>query len=58
VSLYLVTPLSGRDPQQYLVAGVLIVIGIILFFITTLINKQMGLKGQITDPSHLADAPD
>jgi APA family basic amino acid/polyamine antiporter len=58
VSLYLVTPLSGRDPQQYLVAGVLIVIGIILFFITTLINKQMGLKGQITDPSHLTDAPD
>jgi APA family basic amino acid/polyamine antiporter len=58
-SLYLVTPLSGRPAQQYLVAGVLIVIGIVLFFITTLINKQMGLKGPgITDPSHLADAPD
>ncbi|MDF2823845.1 MAG: amino acid transporter [Mycobacterium sp.] len=56
-SLYLVTPLSGRPAQQYLVAGVLIVIGIVLFFITTLINKQMGLKGQITDPAHINDAP-
>ena len=57
-SLYLVTPLSGRPGQQYLIAGVLIVVGIVLFFITTLINKQMGLKGEITDPSHLTDAPD
>ncbi|CAN5615026.1 APC family permease [soil metagenome] len=57
-SVYLVTPLSGRPGQQYLIAGILIVVGIVLFFITTLINKQMGLKGQITDPEHLADAPD
>jgi len=57
-SLYLVTPLSGRPGQQYLVASVLIIIGIVLFFVTTLINKQMGLKGQITDPAHLNDAPD
>lgn len=56
-SLYLVTPLSGRPAQQYLVAGVLIIIGIVLFFVTTLINKQMGLKGQITDPAHLEDKP-
>jgi amino acid transporter len=57
-SVYLVTPLSGRPAQQYLVAGVLIIIGIVLFFLTTLINKQMGLKGQITDPAHIADKPD
>ncbi|MET0896639.1 MAG: APC family permease [Mycobacterium sp.] len=57
-SVYLVTPLSGRPAQQYLVAGVLIIIGIVLFFVTTLINKQMGLKGQITDPAHIADRPD
>jgi amino acid transporter len=58
-SLYLVTPLSGRPGQQYLVAGILIVIGIALYFLTALINKQMGLKGPgITDPAHLADAPD
>jgi amino acid transporter len=57
-SLYLVTPLSGRPAQQYLVAGILVIIGIVLFFVTTLINKQMGLQGQITDPTHLADAPD
>ncbi|MGB3485429.1 MAG: APC family permease [Mycobacterium sp.] len=57
-SLYLVTPLSGRPAQQYLVAGVLVVIGVLLFFITTAINKQLGIKGDITDPTHLADAPD
>jgi basic amino acid/polyamine antiporter, APA family len=57
-SVYLVTPLSGRPGQQYLIAGILIVVGIVLFFVTTLINRQMGLKGQITDPEHLADAPD
>lgn len=53
-SLYLVTPLSGRPAEQYVIAGVLIVIGILLFFLTTVINKQMGLKGEITDPERLA----
>lgn len=58
-SLYLVTPLSGRPATQYMVAGILVVIGVVLFFLTTLINKQSGLKGPgITDPTHLADAPD
>ncbi|WP_197378709.1 APC family permease [Mycolicibacterium mengxianglii] len=59
ISLYLVTPLSGRPAQQYLVAGILILIGVVLFFITTLINKQLGIKDPgITDPTHLAEAPD
>ena len=33
-SLYLVTPLSGRPAQQYLLALILVVIGIVLFFVT------------------------
>ena len=59
LSLYLVTPLSGRPVQQYLVAGVLVLAGIVLFFVTSLINKKMGAEGAgITDPVHLGDAPD
>ena len=58
-SLYLVTPLSGRPGQQYVLAGILIVIGIVLFLITQLINRRLKVRGAgITDPTHLADAPD
>jgi APA family basic amino acid/polyamine antiporter len=58
-SLYLVTPLSGRPVQQYVLALILIGIGIALFGLTTLINRQLGVRGAgITDPLHLADAPD
>ena len=58
-SLYLVLPFSGRPAQQYIVAGGLVVIGIVLFFVTQLINKQLGIKGgRITDPTHLGTSPD
>ena len=58
-SLYLVTPLSGRPGQQYLLACVLIAIGILLFFLTMAINRQVGIRGAgITDPTHLGSAPD
>lgn len=59
VSFYLVTPLSGRPGQQYLLAMILIGIGIALFFLTMLINRQLGIRGPgITDPTHLGSAPD
>ena len=58
-SLYLVTPLSGRPGQQYLLALILIAIGIVLFFLTMLINRQLGIRDAgITDPTHLGAAPD
>jgi basic amino acid/polyamine antiporter, APA family len=58
-SLYLVTPLSGRSGVQYLLAGILLLIGIALFGVTLLINKQLGIKTEgITDPTHLAETPD
>jgi amino acid transporter len=58
-SVYLVTPLSGRPGQQYVLAAILIAIGIGLFLLTQLINRQLGIRGAgITDPTHLADAPD
>ena len=58
VSLYLVLPFSGRPVQQYVVAGGLVVIGIVLFFVTQAINKQLGIeKAHITDPTHLGSGP-
>lgn len=57
-SLYLVSPLSGRPGTQYLLAGILLLIGVVLYAITAMINKQLGIKQGITDPTHLAEAPD
>jgi amino acid transporter len=56
-SLYLVTPLSGRPGQQYLLALILVGTGIVLFFVTMLINRQLGIRDAgITDP-HLGAPP-
>jgi basic amino acid/polyamine antiporter, APA family len=58
-SVYLVLPFSGRPHQQYVLAGLLVAIGIVLFFVTQVINRQLGIRGPgITDPVHLGDAPD
>lgn len=57
-SLYLVTPLSGRPGQQYVLAGILIAIGVVLFFLTMAINKQLGIREGIVDPTKLGEAPD
>jgi basic amino acid/polyamine antiporter, APA family len=57
-SLYLVTPLSGRPGQQYLLALILIGIGVMLFLVTMLINRQLGIRDAgIKDP-HLGAPPD
>lgn len=58
VSLYLVLPFSGRPAQQYIVAGGLVAIGIVLFFVTQAINRQLGIRdNHITDPTHLGAGP-
>jgi amino acid transporter len=58
-SLYLVTPLSGRPAQQYVLALILVGIGILLFLLTMAMNRQLGIRGAgITDPTHLGSAPD
>ncbi|MCV6980433.1 APC family permease [Mycolicibacterium pulveris] len=58
-SLYLVTPLSGRPAQQYILALVLVGVGIVLFFVTMVINRRISVKNAgLFNETHLADAPD
>ena len=52
--IYLVTPLSGRDGAQYVIAGWLLLIGVVLFFVTVLINKHLGISpSRHRDMEHL-----
>jgi amino acid transporter len=48
---YLVTPLSGRDPAQYKVAGILLVVGVILWALTRFANKALGGETADSDTS-------
>jgi amino acid transporter len=41
---FLAGPWTGRDPAQYRIAGVLIGIGIALWFVTVLVNRATGQK--------------
>lgn len=41
---FLAGPWTGRDPVQYKIAGVLIGIGILLWFVTVLINRATGVR--------------
>ena len=51
---YLVTPLSGREPVQYQIAGVLLAIGVVLWAITWFINRAVrAKKTYLRDPSQL-----
>jgi amino acid transporter len=41
---FLAGPWTGRDPVQYRIAGVLIGIGVVLWVVTVLINRAIGLQ--------------
>ena len=41
---FLVGPWTGRNPQQYVIAAILIAIGIALWFVTMAVNKHLGQK--------------
>jgi len=41
---FLAGPWTGRDPVQYKIAGILIGIGIALWFVTVLVNRATGQK--------------
>jgi amino acid transporter len=40
---FLVGPWTGRDPQQYVIAGFLVAIGLVLWLVTVMINKSAGV---------------
>ncbi|KAB2939696.1 MAG: APC family permease [Hyphomicrobium sp.] len=41
---FLVGPWTGRDPQQYVIAGVLLSIGVVLWGVTMAINRATGVN--------------
>jgi basic amino acid/polyamine antiporter, APA family len=51
--LYLVTPLSGRDSEQYEVAGILLGIGLVLSVPIYLFRRAQGEDLEITDPEDI-----
>jgi amino acid transporter len=55
VCAFLASPLSGRAAADYRVAGVLLVIGVILWFITFLFNKYILHQDTTLDPAKLKD---
>ncbi|MCG5431314.1 APC family permease [Mycobacterium sp. MYCO198283] len=58
-SAYLVLPTSGRPLSQYLVAGALVLVGVVLYLLTRLVNRQLGIReARIIDPAELDSAPD
>ncbi len=52
---FLVGPWTGRDPQQYVIAGILIAIGVALWFVTMAVNKRMGEKPAEPLPEDLSE---
>ncbi len=53
-TLYLVGPWTGRNPQQYQIAGVLLAIGVGLWLLTWIINRAIyARKTYLKDPTEL-----
>ncbi|TDT33153.1 APC family permease [Naumannella halotolerans] len=50
---FLVTPVSGRDPQQYLVAGGLLLLGVLLSIPMYLYRRSKGIGPGPDDPSEI-----
>jgi hypothetical protein len=51
---FLATPLTDRDPAQYKIAGVLLAIGVVLWFVNNLANKKLGVKAEL-HPEYLGE---
>jgi amino acid transporter len=55
VCAYLASPLSGRAGADYRVAGILLVIGVVLWLITFLYNRNVRHEETTLDPTKLKD---
>lgn len=58
-SLYLVTPLSGRPGQQYLLAGTLVAVGVLASLVALPVNRRPGNREEavIADTGPLSVVP-
>lgn len=51
---YLATPFTGRDNEQYRIAGILLAIGVVLWFVTWLVNRRLHRPpGELADSDNL-----
>ena len=50
---FLTGPWTGRDPVQYRVAGVLLAVGVVLWFVTVMVNRATGVKRADPDVENL-----
>ena len=50
---FLATPWAGRPAEQYRIAGILLAIGVVLWFVTVLVNRRTGGQTPSFDPEHL-----
>ena len=46
---FLAGPWTGRDPVQYKIAGILLAIGVVLWFVTVGVNRATGVSTQKDD---------
>jgi len=53
---YLVGPWTGREPEQYAIAGILLGIGVVLWLVTYLIDRRIYGRGVIERPEALEGA--
>jgi APA family basic amino acid/polyamine antiporter len=51
---FLATPWAGRPSEQYRIAGVLLVVGVLLWGVTVLVNRRTGQPAARLDPTQLS----
>ena len=50
---FLTGPWTGRNPEQYKIAGVLLAIGVVLWLVTVMINRSIGVTPSVPDAADL-----
>jgi len=54
---FLVGPWTGRNPEQYTIAGVLLVLGVVLWVVTVFINRAAGVAPTPPEPEDVPGMP-
>ena len=51
---FLATPFAGRPAEEYRIAGILLAIGVVLWFVTVLVTRRTGGRPASFDPQNLS----